>query len=681
MKRLRTLGATWLCLMLTLVFAASAAAESGPTQWSPSVVVNNIPQYTDMGADSKNVLPGKYGSQYGRLLMLDNGDWLASYTIYDNNGYKYDSNGGNKLQLSRSTDHGQSWTVLATIADPGRDLDNAQMVQLDDGTILLACRSVIWQQSYKLDVYKSANNGASWSYLSTIDENSGAAGSLGNPDKGVYEPHMYVLDNGDVGVMYANEKHVTESPAYSQIISLKVSANDGASWGTEIWAAWAPGDSNARPGMPVWTKMNNGEYMLVFEVCGVDDCNVHYQTSSDGTTWSGGLGTLIPLQRGAPYVAQLSDNRLAIVSNTHNVSFSDDYGATWYVDDTAPYGSLFGGYDNLWASIYETGTNEIAVMTSAGRSAYNEYTEGHNVQIRLGTYDAVSTGIVSGAYYKITAQHSGKNLDVDAGSGADGAKVQQWENNDLPPQIWQFVAAGGGYYKIVNKQSGKLLEVSGGSVTPGASVTQWSDIGSDRQLWKAEHVGGGNYRIQNKLSGLNLDVTAGSTANGAVAEQWTENGDRPQRWKLVPVEGGIVSGATYKLTNQQSGLVMDVAGGSLANGANVQQEADNGSASQRWIIEDMGDGSYKLTNAQSGKCLDVDAGSGVPGANVQQWEDNGLPPERWIIEYTGSGYYKLTNAQSGLALDVAGGSMSAGGNIQQYTDNGLPPQRWELELQ
>ncbi|MCY9667076.1 hypothetical protein M5X11_19415 [Paenibacillus alginolyticus] len=29
--------------------------------------------------------------------------------------------------------------------------------------------------------------------MSTIDEKNGAPGSLGNPDKGVYEPHMMML--------------------------------------------------------------------------------------------------------------------------------------------------------------------------------------------------------------------------------------------------------------------------------------------------------------------------------------------------------------------------------------------------------------------------------------------------------------------------------------------------------
>ncbi|MEK3905406.1 MULTISPECIES: sialidase family protein [unclassified Paenibacillus] len=56
--------------------------------------------------------------------------------------------------------------------------DNGQFVQLTNGDILLAMRSVRWQESYKLRVYKSTNGGGNWSFLSTIDENNGAPGSL-----------------------------------------------------------------------------------------------------------------------------------------------------------------------------------------------------------------------------------------------------------------------------------------------------------------------------------------------------------------------------------------------------------------------------------------------------------------------------------------------------------------------
>ncbi|MFD2878998.1 hypothetical protein ACFTAO_28255 [Paenibacillus rhizoplanae] len=42
---------------------------------------------------------------------------------------------------------------------------------------------------------------------------------------------MQLLNDGSVAVMYASEKHVTENPSYSQIISQKISTNGGPAGG------------------------------------------------------------------------------------------------------------------------------------------------------------------------------------------------------------------------------------------------------------------------------------------------------------------------------------------------------------------------------------------------------------------------------------------------------------------
>src|SRR3954468_13632713 len=192
--------------------------------WQQTAVISNEP--IPAGAGSTWGFFGHYGSEYARLLKLKDGSWLAGYTISTNKGYAKDSIGGLQLQISKSTDEGKHWTVLSSIKDNGRDLDNAQLIQLKDGAILLACRSVRWFESYRLPVYKSTDNGKSWRYFSTIDSNEGKPGELGHPDKGIYEPHMYLLDDGRLSVMYANEKHVSETPSYSQIIAQRTSDDD-----------------------------------------------------------------------------------------------------------------------------------------------------------------------------------------------------------------------------------------------------------------------------------------------------------------------------------------------------------------------------------------------------------------------------------------------------------------------
>jgi hypothetical protein len=357
-----------------LLFACHVApGQSSTIAWQEKVVIRDVPVFEGSR--------GKYGSEYARMLQLDKKSWLISYTVPSP---QLEANKDHRLQLqiARSSDRGRSWTQVSGITDAGRDLDNAQMIRLPDKSILLACRSVRWRESYRLPVYRSTDNGKSWSELSTIDASEGKPGELGEPDKGVYEPHFYFLDDGRLAVMYANEKHVTDNVSYSQIISQKVSADGGKTWGKEIWVAYETGRNASRPGMPVWTKMKNGKYIAVYEVCGPEKCNIFYKISNDGFTWPVGLGTPIPDQLGGPYILSLTDGQLVVTSNQGNFSISDDYGQSWHKTERAwehkqPFEKIW--YQTYWPSLYQTGKNEIGAITSVLRDE-----GGHNVQIRFG---------------------------------------------------------------------------------------------------------------------------------------------------------------------------------------------------------------------------------------------------------------------------------------------------------
>ncbi|WEK38115.1 MAG: sialidase family protein [Candidatus Pseudobacter hemicellulosilyticus] len=364
----------------TLLYTGVAAQQKdnrAAITWTDTIEVRNVPLFEDKGKVSEaggtsGRRHGNYGAQYGRLLPLKGKTWLAGYTVSRNNGYAKDPAGGLELEVAQSDDNGKSWKPVATLSDPGRDLDNAQLIALPDKSILLSCRSVRWQESYRIYVYRSTDNGRSWTKLSTIDANEGQPGELGKPDKGVYEPHFYMLDDGRLSVMYASEVHVTEDPSYSQIISQKISPDFGKTWGPEIWVAHEPGHPASRPGMPVWTKMKNGEYIVVYEICGPEKCAVYYKTSPDGTNWPVGLGTPIPEQLAGPYILSLADGRLVVTSNNSNISISEDYGKTWHTTNTA--------WDKtLWPSVYENNKKEILVVNSAARKE-----GGHAIKIRKG---------------------------------------------------------------------------------------------------------------------------------------------------------------------------------------------------------------------------------------------------------------------------------------------------------
>jgi hypothetical protein len=536
LSRIAAALATAAVVAALLAPTAATAAPPGdgtPFVWGTATTINNVPTFTDAGPDARNDRPGNYGSQFPRMTELADGSWVIAYTIYDNNGYTYDPGGGTRLQIATSTDDGRSWSVRATLAEGGRDIDNGQIVQLPNGDLLLTYRSVIWGQSYRLPVKRSSDGGVTWTSVSTIDANEGTtAGSLSNPDRGVYEPYMQVLPNGNVAVMYANEKYALSNPAYAQVISMKVSSNNGASWGTESFPVRDTSNSAARPGMPVFDQMDNGSWVMVYELCGTDACNAYVKTSSSATTWPVGMGTRIPFQTGAPYVLSLSDGRLVATSNTHEISISRDYGATWFLNDTNPFGPLATD-DNLWPALVQTGPGEIGVVTSAGRPpAFNT---GHNIQIKFGTFSPYTEPAISNnGTYGLTAQHSGLRLDITGGSMLDGAQAQQWTATGANPQRWTLRRQSDGSYMMQNVQSSKYLEVDANSISDGARVQQWAATGCACQKWFFDYVGSGLYQVRAAHSNKMLDVAAGSTAAGAIVQQWPDNDARPQRWRLVP---------------------------------------------------------------------------------------------------------------------------------------------------
>jgi hypothetical protein len=554
------------------------------------------------------------------------------------------------------------------------------MQLLPDGSILMACRSVIWGASFRLPIYKSTNGGVSWTYLSTIDSHENAPNG-----QGVYEPHFYILEDGRLAVMYANEKHSTENPAYSQIISEKISNDLGVTWGPEIFVAWDPAQTGARPGMPVWTKMLDGRYIVAYEVGGTGNYQINYKISNDGVNWLLGLGTPIPDQGGAPYVISLSSGRLCVTSNNGTFSISDNYGASWY-SGVRPWGNY--SWPNIrWSSLYETNAGEIAAVTSHNRVADGNNNNiagsaGSNVQVIFGslTGGPGTNLIVSGGTYKLTHKGTNQCLDVSQNSNQAGTNVQQWTDNGNDAQRWIITLQSDGYYKFTHKGTNQCLDVSQNSNQPGANVQQWTDNGNDAQRWKIEVMADGYFKLTHKGTGNCLDVSQNSSQPGTNVQQWTDNGNDAQRWKLELIDGPIVSGGIYKLTHKGTNQCLDVSQNSNQPGANVQQWTDNGNDAQRWIITLQSDGYYKLTHKGTGNCLDVSDNSNMPGGNVQQYSDNGTDAQRWKIEVMPDGYFKLTHKGTINCLDVSQNSSQPGTNVQQWTDIGSDAQRWKLDL-
>ncbi|MFF9473577.1 RICIN domain-containing protein [Streptomyces roseolus] len=168
--------------------------------------------------------------------------------------------------------------------------------------------------------------------------------------------------------------------------------------------------------------------------------------------------------------------------------------------------------------------------------------------------DSQAATVDANAFYRLVSVRSGKVLDVDGFSTADGTRVQQWTDQNTANQQWRLRPTGDGHYELVNRNSGKVLGIAGGSTAPAAAAEQQTDSSSAAQEWRIDVVpGSGAVTLTSRASGLVLDVAGGSRAQGAAVIQYPGRGGDNQRWTLVkvPDAAGTSASGPYRWRNAQ----------------------------------------------------------------------------------------------------------------------------------
>ncbi|MEV0383174.1 RICIN domain-containing protein [Nonomuraea sp. NPDC050643] len=141
----------------------------------------------------------------------------------------------------------------------------------------------------------------------------------------------------------------------------------------------------------------------------------------------------------------------------------------------------------------------------------------------------------------------------------------------------------------------------------------------------------------------------------------------------TPVAGGV-----YQLKVARSGMCLDVVGGSVDNGALMQQWGCSGASWQQFSLVSAGSGIYTVRNVNSGRCLDVPNGAATSGLRLQQWGcgDGTKVNQHWRFVASGSGTYQVVNVASGLCLSDEGASTSSGAAIIQETCTANTNKQW-----
>jgi hypothetical protein len=149
-----------------------------------------------------------------------------------------------------------------------------------------------------------------------------------------------------------------------------------------------------------------------------------------------------------------------------------------------------------------------------------------------------------------------------------------------------------GTYRIVSRHSGKAMQASGTS--SNSKIVQSPVSSSTAQQWNITHLGGGLYRITNAASGLVLDITGRSMDNGADAILWSYNGGDNQKFAFIPTSDGY-----YRITPSHSTKPLEITDASTADEAIIQQYRYWLHNWQQWKLEPVGGGSTNVVRLQS----------------------------------------------------------------------------------
>ena len=264
-------------------------------------------------------------------------------------------------------------------------------------------------------------------------------------------------------------------------------------------------DRALRQGMPVVTRMANGQYLMVFEMFGQANTPNNVKIFVKSGSWNSGAGGTTIDHGGSPMIVTLPNGRL--VYNSYGsgdvlVNTNNGAGAWTPVRTTMPR-----GYSRMLQ--YVAGTGRVLILSVEGFWVES----GRQLQ-----YGDVDLGYSAGAYYKLVNRKSGKALDANQWSLQDGANLVQWADNGGANQRWHVTDVGGGYRTLFNQYSGRAASILGTSAADGANAVQYVDEQVATSSGSCVPVGS-YYKIKARHSGKLLSILAGSTADGAQVVQ------------------------------------------------------------------------------------------------------------------------------------------------------------------
>jgi hypothetical protein len=287
-----------------------------------------------------------------------------------------------------------------------------------------------------------------------------------------------------------------------------------------------------------WWDMHNGtDCSKITTVDGATDYNDGGFLSS-GASCEPALNTPFPDYYGIAMVSKLgspgdtlvhasSSNSLLLTHAVHRAN--GDVDVMLINDDPNNAAAVSLSYSGFTPSsstptVYSYAKNGTSITSSATGSPSTQTVPPYSIEVvQMHPSSGSGGGATSGPLHAVG---SGKCLDVNGSSTAQGTQLQIWDCNGGANQAWTRTSSG--QLTVYGGSSPLCLDDYGSGTANGTKVVTWGCTGGANQQWNVN----GNGTITSVSSGLCLDVTGGGTADGTLVELWSCNGGSNQQWSL-----------------------------------------------------------------------------------------------------------------------------------------------------
>ena len=288
-------------------------------------------------------------------------------------------------------------------------------------------------------------------------------------------------------------------------------------------------------------------------------------------------------------------------------------------------------------------------------------------------------------YYKITSDYTGKALTID------GNNLVQKEYMGLDNQKWIIRENDNSNYSIISFEQDLAIELKNGiygngiklSVAPvNNSNSQKFNFTFRRKLNTSNSLKNGIYRINAIINAKPaFDITNGSYLDGAQIQLWDYLEAEQQKFEITFQKDGY-----YRIRSAYTGKVLAVSDSKVTNGTTIIQKTEEGLDSEKWIIQDEGNGEYSINSKINNLCIDIPDWDAVNGKKLLMHDWNGGTAQRFTfsdvsenINTVSTGIYNIVPASSeGMALDITDGSTENGIQLQIWDYLGAEQQKFEL---